>query len=110
MEKIYKIRGGGSLPEFGDEFSNCWVLQHSHSIDAPPIKYYAAPMTTIYDKSPPQKGWICIGGIEPLPNITTIDLKSIKQRFDALKIEVISPIIFREISLHKHTKNNNNKV
>merc|ERR1712228_863104 len=87
LEKIYKIRGGGSLPEFGDKFSNCWVLQHSYSMDAPPIKYYAAPMKSIYDKCPPQNGWICIGGIEPLPNISFIDLKTIKQKFNALKIK-----------------------
>ena len=88
LEKIYKIRGGGSLPQFGDEFTNCWVLQHSFAKDAPPIKYYAAPMKTKFDKAPPTKGWICIGGIEPKPEIQEVDLKATKQKFDTIKVKV----------------------
>ena len=92
LEKIYKIRGGDSLPQFGDEFENCWVLQHS-PIDSTPIKYYAAPMKSKYDKAPPVNGWICIGGIKPEPKIQRIDLKAIKQKFDTLKVKVL-PLYF----------------
>eukprot|EP01084_Bolivina_argentea_P255070 428924_1 len=87
IEKIYKIRGGGSLPQFGLEFTDCWVLQHSYTKDSPPIKYYAAPMKSIYDKSPPKNGWICIGGIEPTPIIQNINLIDIKQKFDTIKLK-----------------------
>eukprot|EP01084_Bolivina_argentea_P176369 305229_1 len=87
LEKIYKIRGGGSLPQFGDPFNDCWVLQHTYATGATPIQYYAAPMNSVYDTSPPTTGWICIGGIEPTPRIQTVDLNDVRQKFDALKQE-----------------------
>ena len=99
LEKIYKIRGGGSLPQFGNQFENCWVLQHTFAEGAPPIKYYAAPMKTKYDKLPPSKGWIAIGGIDPVPTIKQINLKQIKQNFDTIKIKVnLSTILLYKFS------------
>eukprot|EP00484_Ammonia_sp_Unknown_P021393 CAMPEP_0197044468 /NCGR_PEP_ID=MMETSP1384-20130603/20511_1 /TAXON_ID=29189 /ORGANISM="Ammonia sp." /LENGTH=855 /DNA_ID=CAMNT_0042475927 /DNA_START=102 /DNA_END=2669 /DNA_ORIENTATION=- len=84
IEKIYKIRGGASLPQFGDQFEQCWVLQHSFG-DATPIKYYAAPMKSKHDACPPNNGWICIGGIEPTPSLKAIDMAGIKEKFDSIK-------------------------
>ena len=99
LEKIYKIRGGGSLPQFGAAFNHCWVLQHCYSKDSLPIKYYAAPMKSLHDQAPPASGWICIGGIEPTPRIESIDLKAIKSQFDTLKTKVLMNFPFFKMTI-----------
>ena len=75
---IYKIRGNGHLPQFGSDFKQCWILQTTQNERTKQL--YAAPMININEQFPPNKGWICIEGVEPVPNIQPLDLISIKKK------------------------------
>lgn len=88
IERIFKIRGNGHLPEMGDNFRNCWILQHSYHPEKPPIQFYAAPMKSLKQTYPPKEGWVCIGGIQPSPIIMDVNINQITEEFNILSNKV----------------------
>jgi len=74
-EGQYQIIRGANLSEYGDRYSDCWVLEE---IKKNVVRLYALASSEIVPIS--SEGWICIYGASPAPKVCGLDEGKLNER------------------------------